>query len=129
MVRNTSVRVKQDALTIPNGPTENSSILHSLTNIHKQTLVRRPIISGYDGLTECLSSFADKLHQPIAQMQDSYLQDTTHFIKFIESANRVPGNALLVSMDVQPVHEYPTVRRPYFSMQARNTKNSLTKTL
>ena len=86
-------------------------------------------MSGCDGLTECLSSFADKPHQPIAQMQDSYLQDTTHFIKFIESANRVPGNAFLVSMDVQPLHEYPTGRRPYFSMQARNTKNSLTKTL
>ena len=41
-------------------------------------------------------------------MQDSYLQDTTHFIKFIESANRVPGNAFLVSVDVQPLHEYPT---------------------
>ena len=66
-------------------------------------------------------------------MQDSYLQDTTHFIKFMERANRVPGNAFLGSMDVQPLHEYtilheyPTGRRPYFSMQARNSKNSLTK--
>ena len=60
-------------------------------------------------------------------MQDLYLQDTTHFIKVIESANRVPGNALLVSMDDQPLHEYPTGRRPYFSMQARNKEEFLDK--
>ena len=53
-----------------------------------QTLVGRPIISG-----------CDKLLQPIAQIQESYLKDTTHFIRFIE-ITRVPKNAFLVSMDV-----------------------------
>ena len=74
-------------------------VFYTLTKIHKRTLVGRPIISGCDAPTERLSSFVDKLLQPIAQIQDSYLEDTTLFIRFIEST-RVPRNAFLVSMDV-----------------------------
>ena len=60
-------------------------VFYTLTKIHKPTLVRTPIISGCDGLTERLSSFpsgVDKVLQPIAQIQESYLKDTTHFIRF-----------------------------------------------
>ena len=74
-------------------------VFYTLTKIRKPTLVGRPIISECDGPTERLSSFVDKLLQPIAQIQDSYLKDTTHFIRFIEST-RVPRNAFLVLMDI-----------------------------
>ena len=47
-------------------------VFYTLTKIHKPTLVGRPIISGCDGPTERLSSFVDKLLQPIAQIQESY---------------------------------------------------------
>ena len=77
---------------------------YNLTKIHKPTLVGRPIISGCDGPTERLSSSVDKLLHPIAQIQDSYLKDTTHFIRFIEST-RVPRNAFLAeSMDVTSLY-------------------------
>ena len=78
-------------------------VFYTLTKIHKPTLVERPIISGCDGPTERLSSFVDKLLQPVAQIEDSYLKDTTHFIRFIEST-RVPRNAFLVSMDVTSLY-------------------------
>ena len=78
-------------------------VFYTLTKIHKPTLVGRPIISGCDGPTECLSSFVDKLLQPTAQIQESYLKDMTHFIRFIEST-RVPKNAYLVSMDVTSLY-------------------------
>ena len=78
-------------------------VFYALTKIHKPTLVGRPIISECDGPTERLSSFVDKLLQPIAQIQDSYLIDTTHFIRFIEST-RVPRNAFLVLMDVTSLY-------------------------
>ena len=78
-------------------------VFYTLTKIHKPTLVLRPIISWCDGPTECLSSFVDKLLQPIAQIQESYLKDTTHFIRFIEST-RVPKNAFLVSMYVTSLY-------------------------
>ena len=42
---------------------------YTLTKIHKPTPVGRPIISGCDGPTERLSSFVDRLIQPIAQKQ------------------------------------------------------------
>ena len=61
--------------------------------------IDRRIISGCEGPTEKLSAFADKLLQPFAQQQKSYLKDTTAFINFIERT-KVPEKALLVSMDV-----------------------------
>ena len=78
-------------------------VFYTLTKIHKPTLAGSPIISGCDGPTERLSSFVEKLIQPTAQIQDSYLKDTTHFIRFIEST-RVPRNAFLVSMDVTSLY-------------------------
>ena len=42
-------------------------IFYTLTKIHKQNPVGRPIISGCEGPTERLSSFVDKLLQLIAQ--------------------------------------------------------------
>ena len=78
-------------------------VFYTLTKIHKPILVGRPIISGCDGPTERLSSFIDKLLQPIAQTQESFLKDTTHFIRFIEST-WVPKKAFLVSMDVTSLY-------------------------
>ena len=78
-------------------------IIYTLTKIHKPTPVGRPIISGCDGPTERLSSFVDKLLQPIAQQQKSYLKDTTHFINFLNKT-KVPENTILVSMDVTSLY-------------------------
>ena len=76
---------------------------YTLTKIHKPTPVGRPIISGYEGPTERISSFVDSLLQPIAKSQKSYLKDTTDFINFIEKT-RVVENAILVSMDVTSLY-------------------------
>ena len=51
------------------------------------------------GLKERISAFVDHLLQPIAQIQPSYLEDTTDFINFIEKT-KLPSNTTLVSMDV-----------------------------
>ena len=59
-------------------------IFYTLTKIHKPNPVGRPIISGCEGPTERLSFFVDKLLQPIAQKQKSYLKDATDFVNFIE---------------------------------------------
>ena len=72
---------------------------YTFTKIHKKTPVGRPIISGCDGPTERISAFVDRLIQPIAQKQDSYLKDMTDFLNFIEST-KLPKNTVLVSMDV-----------------------------
>ena len=68
----------------------------TLTNTLKPTPVGRPIITGYEGPTERISSFVDSLLQPIAKSQKSYLKDTTDFTNFIEKT-KVVENAILVS--------------------------------
>ena len=78
-------------------------IFYTLTKIHKPTPVGRPIISGCDGPTERISAFLDRLLQPIAQRQASYLKDSTDFINFIESTE-VPKHAIIVSMDVTSLY-------------------------
>ena len=85
----------------PNPP--RTPVFYTLTKIHKPTPVGRPVISGCDGPTERLSAFVDKLLQPIAKEQESYLKDSTDFINFIEKT-RIPENAILVSMDVTSLY-------------------------
>ena len=46
-----------------------------------------------------MSSFVDSLLQPIAQKQQSYIKDTTDFIKFKEKT-KMDQDTILVSMDV-----------------------------
>ena len=69
------------------------------TKIHKPSPVGRPIVSGCDGPAEKLSSFVDKLLQPMAQQEKSYLKDTGHFVNCIENT-KIPADVILVSMDV-----------------------------
>ena len=76
---------------------------YTLTKVHKPTPVGRPIISGCDGPTGKLSSFVDKLLQPIAIQQKSYLKVSTDFINFIENT-KVPADVILVSMDVTSLY-------------------------
>ena len=74
-----------------------------LTKSHQPTPVGRPIISGCSGPTEQISAFVDHLIQPTAQLQASYLKDTTDFINFIERI-KLPKSAILVSMDVTSLY-------------------------
>ena len=72
---------------------------YTLTKIHKTIPVGRPIVSGSGGPTERISSFVDSRLQPIAQKQESYIKDTTHFINFIENT-LLPQAAILATLDV-----------------------------
>ena len=72
---------------------------YTLTKIHKNTPVGRPIVFGSSGPTERISSFVDSLLQPIAQKQESYIKDTRHFINFIENTP-LPDGAVLATFDV-----------------------------
>ena len=76
---------------------------YTLTKIHKPTLVGRPIISGCDDPTERISCLVDRLIQPIAQQQESYLKDAKDFINFIENT-KLPKNTILASMDVTSLY-------------------------
>ena len=76
---------------------------YTLTKIHKLTITGRPIISGCEGPTERISSFIDRLLQPISEIQESYLKDTTDFINFIEN-EKVKKRTFRLSMDVTSLY-------------------------
>ena len=89
------------------------AVFYTLTKIHKPTPVGRPIISGCSGPTERISAFVDHLIQPIAQLQASYLKDTTDFINFIERI-KLPKSAINVSMDVTIQKKNTHTTRVYY---------------
>ena len=101
------------------------AVFYTLTKIHKPTPVGRPIISGCSGPTERISAFVDHLIQQIAQLQASYLKDTTDFINFIERI-KLPKSAIHVSMDVT-IQKKTTTRG--YSLYALHTKNFTKETL
>ena len=72
---------------------------YTLTKIHKPNLAGRPIVSGNGGPTERISSFIDSLLQPIAKKQESYIKDTTDFVRFIKNTPS-PDNAFIATLDV-----------------------------
>ena len=98
--------------------------IYTLTNTPKPTPVGRPIISGYEGSKERISSFVDSLLQPIPKSQKSYLKDTTDFINFIEKT-KVVENAILVSMDVTIAYTQASHRRKELPLHAKHTKHSI----
>ena len=48
-------------------------------------------------------SFVDTLQEPIAQKQQSYINDTTDFIRFIENT-KIGQDTILVAMDVSSLY-------------------------
>ena len=97
-----------------------------LTKSHQPTPVGRPIISGCSGPTEQISAFVDHLIQPTAQLQASYLKDTTDFINFIERI-KLPKSAIHVSMDV--TIQKKTHNERVLPLYALHTKNFTKETL
>ena len=53
--------------------------------------------------TERMSSFVDRLLQPIAQRQRSYIKDSTDFINFVERT-KLRQDTILMSMDVMSLY-------------------------
>ena len=68
-----------------------------------ETIANQCVISGCEGPTERISSFADHLFQPIAKIQKSYFKNTTDFLNFIEKT-KVEKDTILVSLDVSSLY-------------------------
>ena len=98
--------------------------IYTLKNTLKPTPVGRPIISGYKGPSERISSFVDSLLQSIAKSQKSYLKETADFINFTEKT-KVEENAILVSMDVTIAYTQASHRRKKLPLYAKHAKHSI----
>nr|XP_048677943.1 uncharacterized protein LOC125623125 isoform X1 [Caretta caretta] len=76
-------------------------IFYLLPTIHKPGNPGHPIISGIGTLTAGLSG---SLLRPYATSTPSYLQDTTDFLRKLQSIGDLPDNTILVTMDVEALY-------------------------
>ena len=81
-----------------------SEEIYQLSKNHKLFPPGRPIISGIGTLSEGLSGYVDSLLNPLLHNIPSYIQDTTHFLRILNSIDYLPDNALLVTMDVTSLY-------------------------
>ena len=63
----------------------------------------RPIVSSVGSITEPISQYVDRKLQSYLPKINSYIKDTTDFLKKIETVNIAPGSTL-VTMDVQSLY-------------------------
>ena len=75
---------------------------YTLPKIHKSldNPPGRPIVSSNNAPTERISAFVDKQLQPLVTSLPSYIKDTKHFLRRLQSLPPLPPDALLFTMDV-----------------------------
>uniref|UniRef100_A0A803K142 Reverse transcriptase domain-containing protein n=1 Tax=Xenopus tropicalis TaxID=8364 RepID=A0A803K142_XENTR len=81
-------------------------VIYTLPKIHKnlQNPPARPIISARGSLAEKIAKYVDTILQPLVRQLGSYLQDTTDFLRVVNSINAGDGNFLFVTMDVHSLY-------------------------
>ena len=78
--------------------------LYLLPKIHKKNNPGRPVVSSVGCHTENISAYVDHHLQPLNKELPSYVQDTTSFIKKIESLPDDTRDRFLVTMDVRSLY-------------------------
>lgn len=76
---------------------------YMLPKIHKPGNPGRPIISGIGTVTEPISGYVDSLIKHIPTILDSYIKDTTHFLREISNLC-IPKESYLVTLDVSSLY-------------------------
>ena len=76
---------------------------YMLPKIHKAGNPGRPIVSGTGTVTEPVSGYIDGLIKHIPVILDSYIKDTTHFLREISDL-QVPERSYLVTLDVSSLY-------------------------
>ena len=75
-----------------------------LPKLHKEGVPGRPIVSANGHPTEKISEFVDYHLRPHVRNLPSYIQDTTDYLKKMQSLNPLPENTTLVTMDVSSLY-------------------------
>ena len=79
-----------------------TSQLYLLPKIHKNVLPvpGRPIVKANDGPTERISAFVDYFLSLIVRTSNTYIQDTSDFLRKLGDLKDIPSKASLVTLDV-----------------------------
>ena len=97
-----------------------------LPKIHKPNNPGRPIISNNNTLTEHESHFVETLLKPYAQAANSFIQDTTDFLKKLKKIKTVPQNTILATLDVSSLYTNITHNNALKALKNRLPDNQLT---
>lgn len=73
--------------------------LYGLPKIHKKEIPLRPIVSSIGSPLQSLSKYLAKCLQPAVEKADSFVKNSEHFVKIIES-QKLDKNDILVSFDI-----------------------------
>ena len=84
-------------------PQPKAGRFYLLPKIHKTGDPGRPIVSANGHPTERISEFVDHHLRPFLAELPSYVQDTTDYLKKVES-NPLPSEKILVSLDVTSLY-------------------------
>jgi len=79
-------------------------IFYGLPKIHKQGTSLRPIVSGFNSLTDNLSKFITHFIQSLATKIPSYIRDTKYLLNILYSLYEIPPNTYLVTADVTSLY-------------------------
>ena len=95
-----------------------------------QTPPVRPIISGSGSTTEMIGQYVDHHIKDLATKHSSYLQDTPHFLRVLESIRHgepLPSDSILVTFDVtsayQNIPQNDGIDCLYETLEERENKN------
>ena len=75
-----------------------------LPKIHKKNNPGRPVVSSVNCHTTKISRYVDHYIQPLAKQVKSCIRDTTDFLQKIKSLERIPQDAILVTLDVRSLY-------------------------
>ena len=82
-----------------------TSPFYLLPKIHKENNPGRPVVSSINWHTEKISQFVDSHLQPLTRELQSYIQDTTDFLRKLQNLlEKLPENTLLVKKDVSSLY-------------------------
>ena len=83
-----------------------TSNFYMLPKIHKSIRPPpgRPILSANGSPTEKISAFVDHFINQYCPLVKSFVKDTTHFLQILNNLGPIPGDALLVTLDVSSLY-------------------------
>ena len=75
-----------------------------MPKIHKTNTPLRPIVSGFNSPTDNLAKYLTHYLQSLTEILPSHIKDSKHFLQILETIDKIPNNAILVTADVTSLY-------------------------
>ena len=75
-----------------------------MPKIHKTNTPLRPIVCGFSSPTDNLAKYLTHYLQSLTEILPSHIKDSKHFLQILETIDKIPNNAILVTADVTSLY-------------------------